>query len=138
MRYQQLQRENNKTDRQRFEYIDGRRRAYSHECLYNNIINFKKAHAEFAEANEQCDWNEFLDHQNTRGLNAFKRLRTKGVTLKQQKRDLELWTHIIQTFKGVVKLNQFEPIGPGGRKTRSTPRYKNAWMCLDNVERCLS
>ena len=129
MRYQQQQRNVNKTERQRYESNGKSCVEQSNACLSDMIANFKIAHKEFSGGSggtfdSDLDWYQFLSDQNELFRKIMSRKRARGVPLKYQVQIIRKWDHIINTFNNASKM---------GTQNAANNRYKEAIAVMNRV-----
>jgi hypothetical protein len=129
MRYQQKQRNVNKTERQRYESNGKSCVEQSNACLLDMINNFKIAHKEFSGGSggtidRDLDWDAFLSNQNESFRKIMSRKRARGVPLNYQVQIIRKWNHIINTFKNASRM---------GTQNAADNRYKEAIAVMNRV-----
>ena len=128
MRYQQKQRQINKTERQRFEMQNQTYKTRSRRCLTDNVEIFRTSHKKFigdgGRFNQELDWTGFLKEQDRRFGSAMSHMRSRGSSKQHQRKEILMWSHMMNTFKNAVKISN--PTGADGR-------YLAAVLLLNNI-----
>lgn len=129
MRYQQQQRNNNKTERQRYEANCLWKRELSHNAFLEFLNSFKLAYKKFNEDSKEfnltLDWDTFLTKQNNYFTRILSRQRKRGSNMQYQQKDIIRWNHLISTFKNAAQMHN---------QVAANNRYNNAQLILNNYQ----
>lgn len=129
MRFQQKQRNVNKTERQRYELNNKICVEQSNSCLSDMIDNFKIAHKDFSGGSVgtidlDLNWNDFLREQNDLFKRMMSRKRLKGVRVNFQSKAIRKWNNVINTFENATKM---------GTQNAANNRYKEAIALMHRI-----
>ena len=128
MRYQQKQRQINKTERQRFEMQNQTYKTRSRRCLSDAVERFRIEHINLigdgGRFNQELDWTSFLKEQDGRFGSAMSHMRSRGSSKQHQRKEILMWSHMMNTFKNAVKI---------GNSTGADGRYRDALLVLNNI-----